>query len=391
MNRAAPVLVLVFALAGVSCMPELSICDFADVEELAGTIDAACWDQWCFVDEDGDGWARETPARRVDGECAGTTIPIPDGSREYHFGDCDDTFANTFPGNLEVCDGVDNDCDGEEDFPSEDEDDQDGLPRCARGKSVRLFLSGGTNLDGHWFQAGSPTVAVARGDALAGQIEIEVAVPNEIGPVAVVVIADWPPEHASGQSWSVFQPDELMADMAAMEANESFVHLSVPIPDQFDVPPDGFGDNETSSILVVVADVNIVGSPEHLASLTWPRWCCETAECPPLAEDPAPCDPVWNDEALDGPPADPEPGQLPLPPQHDLARLDELYLASCQTLGVTRLPVLVRVEESIPGPSPIGGPPCADALDPECQQIYLSLVDAGCVEIKLEVTDGGAG
>ncbi len=46
--------------------------------------------------------------------------------------ECDDGDARRFPGNPEVCDGKDNDCDGVASFPNEATDaDQDGSPACA--------------------------------------------------------------------------------------------------------------------------------------------------------------------------------------------------------------------------------------------------------------------
>ena len=50
-------------------------------------------------------------------------------------GDCDDADSNNFPGNPEVCDGVDNDCNGAADFvaptgETETDDDSDGVSAC---------------------------------------------------------------------------------------------------------------------------------------------------------------------------------------------------------------------------------------------------------------------
>ena len=46
--------------------------------------------------------------------------------------DCDDSNPNNFPGNMEVCDGQDNNCNGMADFPGETVDqDNDGVLACA--------------------------------------------------------------------------------------------------------------------------------------------------------------------------------------------------------------------------------------------------------------------
>ena len=52
-------------------------------------------------------------------------------ARRYIFdeGDCDDTNSNSYPNALEVCDGVDNDCDGNTPM-SESDQDQDGYVIC---------------------------------------------------------------------------------------------------------------------------------------------------------------------------------------------------------------------------------------------------------------------
>ena len=71
---------------------------------------APCAESTWFADVDGDRWG--DPATAV------TACDAPDGSWVRTAGDCDDTDARVVPGSVELCDGVDNDCDG-----ATDEDD----------------------------------------------------------------------------------------------------------------------------------------------------------------------------------------------------------------------------------------------------------------------------
>jgi hypothetical protein len=57
----------------------------------------------CYVDLDADGIGAGVPQTTF-GPCAGGASSVG--------GDCDDTRANVYPGALELCDGLDNDCDG---------------------------------------------------------------------------------------------------------------------------------------------------------------------------------------------------------------------------------------------------------------------------------------
>jgi len=59
----------------------------------------------CYRDDDGDGWG---------GEAVPAASGCPDGFVD-RTGDCDDAAADVFPGAVERCDGIDDDCDGQVD------------------------------------------------------------------------------------------------------------------------------------------------------------------------------------------------------------------------------------------------------------------------------------
>lgn len=90
------------------------------IEELTGNqtvnISEGCQTEF-FTDADGDGFG--------DPETGEAACIAPEGSVEDGT-DCDDDNENNFPGNAEVCDGEDNNCDGEAD---------EGLDDCDAGSS----------------------------------------------------------------------------------------------------------------------------------------------------------------------------------------------------------------------------------------------------------------
>ncbi len=79
----------------------------------------------CYQDGDGDGVGGSGQVLEADdGDCD------DDVGQSSTTGDCDDGDPLRFPGNPEVCDGVDNDCGGGP-IPDELDDDGDGLAECA--------------------------------------------------------------------------------------------------------------------------------------------------------------------------------------------------------------------------------------------------------------------
>ena len=89
------------------------VCDGLDndCDGVADGDDAEDVGTW-FIDEDGDGFG--------DSSLYEISCDMPDGYTDDD-SDCDDSSTEAFPGGTEVCDGLDNDCDGE----------VDGLDECS--------------------------------------------------------------------------------------------------------------------------------------------------------------------------------------------------------------------------------------------------------------------
>jgi hypothetical protein len=89
-----------------SCLPGgVEICDDHD-NDCDGDVDEGLVFETYYRDADGDGY----------GDAGATTVQCA-SRRGWSLvsGDCDDTCPSCLPGGTEVCDGVDNDCDGEVD------------------------------------------------------------------------------------------------------------------------------------------------------------------------------------------------------------------------------------------------------------------------------------
>jgi hypothetical protein len=73
------------------------------------SVDPGCTPQDLYADEDGDGYGDPDVIIQACAGRAGFAVQA---------GDCDDTCESCFTGGVEVCDGADNDCDGQTDEPS---------------------------------------------------------------------------------------------------------------------------------------------------------------------------------------------------------------------------------------------------------------------------------
>ena len=98
------------------------VCDDLDNDCDGESDEELIYRDW-YPDEDLDGFGVD---QGVQNTCDGP----PEGYVSTG-GDCDDTQAEAFPGAREVCDGLDNDCDGQTLEGEETDADADGVPVCA--------------------------------------------------------------------------------------------------------------------------------------------------------------------------------------------------------------------------------------------------------------------
>lgn len=101
-------------------------------EEAVGAGMWSCTgDTTCYVDEDGDGFGVDETGVPTNGNCPAGTVPFG--------GDCDDTNPSVHPGAAEICNGIDDNCNGEI-----DEDNDDICPSVEGAVGVCEATSGET-------------------------------------------------------------------------------------------------------------------------------------------------------------------------------------------------------------------------------------------------------
>jgi len=375
--RSAVILPLALLL-GTGCLPVIEPCAFNDnADGLLGATNPfepyTCQDG-CFEDLDDDRWggALLELVDSADADC-------PAGSVAQG-GDCDDEDANAFPGNREVCDGADNDCDGEANFDTELEDEEgtDTWVFSCTPPNVRIqiFLVGGgsvTTPRGVTFIDGTTTdIRVVPGEELSMDVRLRTIVPasEADSPLGAGVARSW-----GGESNSL--AFTVMWDGSQGSENQ-------PPVGRFDLPPIQIDSisapavssgSEFENIHYVTLASGLGPDPSHVGSLTDPFYCYAPGE----GEGQPPCAAVWDDV--------PGLGEGP-DPDRDLADLDELDLAACQTFGAARAPTLFTAFDD-------DGAPCSFDEEPEgpgpvdrCIPLYEART-IGCAYLQLTVEEDG--
>ena len=110
-------------VAGTDCDDSDSGINPGASESVADGVDQDCDDEeLCYTDDDGDGYGDSDTVASTDLDCS-------DSGEASDSSDCDDDDATVYDGATELCDGLDNDCDGT--VPSDEtDDDGDGYVEC---------------------------------------------------------------------------------------------------------------------------------------------------------------------------------------------------------------------------------------------------------------------
>jgi hypothetical protein len=141
-----------------------------------------------YADSDGDGFGDESRTR---------TACEPPAGYVSNANDCDDDEASVYPGGDDVCDGLDNDCDGDSD------------PDCGYSRLVGnlLLIDGSTTCD--WDSEGTPDTT---GDCPSCDFAFEVTGDEVNGDcyTPIDTVMGW---DAGARNWNVYWNGDLLGSL----------------------------------------------------------------------------------------------------------------------------------------------------------------------------------
>ena len=349
-----------------------------------------------YADEDGDGYG-DPEAPLFDGRECGTTPGV-----SCNDGDCQDLpyedprqnnpFPElSYPGNLEVCDGIDNDCDPE---TWVDEHGEQWRPRgsgtwtltCGIAADFAFFGPESSLLHSEQvldFDPDTWTLRVTEGTQLAGGLALRLFRARELSAIVKSSLV-WSGDPDQEFSLPPYTNDCQEPDLGAcMDRHTLDLELEVPAYRQ---PPEEPAQAEEPNVYYLTfLSTGTCRSDEVYALSSW-EYCCRgtCVACPQATH----CTPVTGDLPSSGSPGvgvgddmwpsnhqdTDHPNGAPLDQPH----LKEIDLLGCHRYGATYLPHMVTTT------GPDGGP-CNDPMnDPTCIRNY-ALSNYACAYVKVVV------
>ena len=352
--------------AGAGCVEHRQPCHSGDrVFEVDG-LDAC---PSGYEDWDGDGFG-DPGAPLFDGRDCATTpgVACNDGDcqdREYADARQDNRFPElSYPGNLEVCDGIDNDCDPDTWVDEHGEqwlESPEGLAlTCARNPEIAFIRDESSILDAGRFDRVTRTLYIPAGEGpsrLAGDLDLRVLRARSSGALVYGALS-WSgtPSARLIEALELPAPDCQTSDPASC-IDERTLEIDLEVPAYAEPTPGSAPGAEPNAWYLTFLALPTC-SPWFVASMTRYLYCCDdcSANCGESS-----CTPVWDDVpngdgvdvAVDAWNASHPGPNGPLPV--DMTSLKEHDLAACTRFGATHLPFVdgARLDDGTSCDSPL--------------------------------------
>lgn len=317
-----------------------------------------------FEDLDGDGYGDES--RYVyEGDCDSDGVACVGGDCQDRPDDENPFPDRRFPGNLEVCDGIENDCDGGDsgdhlwaDAAGEvlvPHNDRLALSCSSRSELIYLAPRESDLLGTGRYDPTTHTLRVPGGTDLGDQIAYRYLRTRSAGAVSSgVIVWSWPDSTAPVQRGrtlfsetgpdsvtcprglfddeSLTRAERLEACWALREVSPDIVDVIDPLPDY--QPRDDLQEADPNTHYLILLSAGEC-DPAGLGALSSGQHCTSASTC----QD-SDCEPVWDDVPNDSDEiaVEAEGWVGPL----DAARLTEVDLATCLRFGTAQVPYLNR-------------------------------------------------